>query len=76
MVSCEDVLNELSNFIDDDIDPTLKVEIENHLKNCRRCSVLHDSLRKVLVVVGDERTFEIPVGFSERLHAFIDRHIG
>ncbi|MGE5324927.1 MAG: anti-sigma factor family protein [Actinomycetota bacterium] len=76
MVSCEDVLNELSNFIDDDIDPTLKVEIENHLKKCRRCSVLHDSLRKVLVVVGDERTFEIPVGFSERLHAFIDRHIG
>lgn len=76
MVSCKDVLNELSNFIDDDIDPALKVEIENHLKNCRRCSVLHDSLRKVLVVVGDERTFEIPLGFSERLHAFIDRHIG
>lgn len=76
MVTCEDVLNELSNFIDCDIEPALKVEIENHLKMCQRCSVLHDSLRKVLVIVGDERTFEIPVGFSERLHAFIDQHIG
>jgi anti-sigma factor RsiW len=76
MVSCEHVLNELSNFIDGDIDPVLKSEIENHLKTCRRCSVLHDSLRKVLIIVGDERRFEIPVGYSERLHAFIDREIG
>jgi hypothetical protein len=76
MVSCEHVLNELSNFIDDDIDPALKKEIENHLKTCRRCSLLHDTLRKVLIVVGDERAFEIPLGYSERLHAFIDRQIG
>jgi anti-sigma factor RsiW len=76
MVSCEHVLNELSNFIDDDIDPALKKEIENHLKTCRRCSLLHDTLRKVLIIVGDERAFEIPLGYSERLHAFIDRQIG
>ena len=76
MVSCEHVLNELSNFIDGDIDPSLKKEIENHLKTCRRCSLLHDTLRKVLIVVGDERAFEIPLGYSERLHAFIDRQLG
>lgn len=76
MVSCEHVLNELSNFIDEDIDAGLKAEIESHLKICRRCSVLHDSLRKVLVIVADERTFQLPVGYSERLHAFIDRQVG
>ncbi len=75
MVSCKHVLDELSNFIDDDIDLGLKGEIEDHLKTCRRCSVLHDSLRKVLVIVADERTFEIPVGYSERLHAFINEQI-
>lgn len=75
MVSCETVLQELSNFIDHEIDPAFRVEIEAHLKLCHRCSVLHDSLRKVLVIVADERTFEIPVGYSERLHAFIDQHL-
>ena len=75
MVSCQHVLKEFSNFIDDDIDPVLKAEIADHLSMCRRCSVLHDSLRKVLIIVGDERTFEIPVGYSERLHAFIDRNL-
>ncbi len=75
MVSCKTVLEQLSNFIDEEIDPGLRAEIEAHLKMCRRCSVLHDSLRKVIVIVADERTFEIPVGYSERLHSFIDRHL-
>jgi anti-sigma factor RsiW len=75
MVSCEHVLNQLSNFIDGDIDPGLRAEVESHLKMCRRCSVLHDSSRKMLVIVADERTFEIPVGYSDRLHAHIDRQI-
>ena len=75
MVSCETVLEHLSDFIDDDVNPGLRLEIEAHLKMCHRCSVLHDSLRKVLVIMADERTFEIPIGYSERLHAFIDQHL-
>lgn len=75
MVSCEHVLEQLSNFIEGEIDPALHAEIEAHLKMCQRCSVLHDSLRKVLVIVADGRTFEIPVGYSERLHAFIDQQL-
>ena len=76
MVSCEHVLEQLSEFIDGEIEAGLRAEIEAHLKMCRKCSVLHDSLRKVLIIAGDERTFEIPVGYSERLHAFIDKHLG
>ena len=75
MVSCETVLEELSNFVDGEIGPALRAEIEAHLRTCRRCSVLHDTLRKMLVIVADERTFEIPVGYSERLHVFIDQHL-
>ena len=75
MVSCEEVLNNLSDFIDDDIDGALRSEIEAHLKTCHRCSVLHDSLRKVLVIACDERTFEVPTGYSERLHAAIEKHL-
>lgn len=75
MVSCETVLQELSNFIDHEIDPGLRAEIEAHLRTCHRCSVLHDSMRKVVVIVADERTFEIPAGYSKRLHDFIDQHL-
>ena len=75
MVTCQRVLEELSNFIDGEIDAGLRVQIEDHLKMCKRCTVLHDTLRKVLVIVADERTFELPEGYSERLHSLIDRHL-
>ncbi len=75
MVSCEEIREQLSNFIDGDIDPGWRAEVEAHLKKCHCCSVVHDSLRKVLIIVADERTFEIPTGYSERLHAFLERHL-
>lgn len=75
MVTCEEVLHELSNFIDNDVPPELRIAIEGHLQGCRRCSVLVDSTRKVLYVVGDERVFEIPAGYSERLHRIIDQQL-
>ncbi|HVC91875.1 MAG TPA: zf-HC2 domain-containing protein [Acidobacteriaceae bacterium] len=71
MVTCAVVLRELSNYIDEDVDPQLRAEIEIHLRGCHRCSVLFDSMRKTLQIVGDERVFEIPVGYSERLHHFL-----
>ena len=76
MVTCAEVVKELSNYIDDDIDPKLRAEIENHLRGCRRCSVLLDSTRKTLRFVGDDRVFEVPVGYSERLHNFLAKKLG
>ena len=75
MVNCHEVLLELSNYIDNDVDPELRAAIEEHLRQCHRCSVLLDSTKKVLYIVGDERIFEVPVGYSERLHHMLDRHL-
>jgi hypothetical protein len=75
MVSCKKVIAELSNFLADAVDPKLRNEIEDHLRHCRRCSTLLDSTRKVLVISGDGRTFEVPLGYSERLHRYLDEKL-
>jgi putative zinc finger protein len=72
MVSCKKVIAELSNFLSDAVDQKLRAEIEHHLRHCRHCSTLLDSTRKVLVISADDRTFEVPVGYGERLHRFLD----
>jgi len=51
----------------------MRQKIERHLRGCRRCSAVYDSTRKMLVITGDERVFEVPTGFSERLHGFLDK---
>ncbi len=75
MVSCKKVIAELSNYLDESIDSKLKAEIAHHLRHCRRCSVLLDSTRKVLVISGDDRTFEFPAGYSERLHQYLSQKL-
>lgn len=76
MVSCEDILKQLSEYLDEETDPAYRAQIEEHLAHCQCCRLLVDSTRKVLVIVGDERTFEVPLGYDERLHARLAAALG
>ncbi len=72
MVSCKTIIANLSAYLDGDAAPEMRQKVERHLRGCHRCSAVYDSTRKMLVITGDERIFEIPSGFSERLHGFLD----
>ena len=72
MVSCKTIVAHLSEYVDGDATVEMRQKIERHLRGCRRCSAVYDSTRKMLVITGDERVFEVPTGFSDRLHAFLD----
>ena len=67
-LDCKHVWEQVSDYIDGSVTPEMKQAIERHLANCRNCSAVVDSTRNILVLVGDERTFEVPVGFGQRLH--------
>jgi predicted anti-sigma-YlaC factor YlaD len=75
MVSCKTIVANLSEYLDGDATIEMRQKIERHLRGCRRCSAVYDSTRKMLVITGDERVFEIPTGFSERLHDFLNEVI-
>ena len=72
MVSCETIIANLSSYLDGEAAPEMRQKIEKHLRGCHRCNAVYDSTRKMLVITGDERIIEIPAGFSERLHTFLD----
>jgi Putative zinc-finger len=72
---CEHVWSYISEYIDDTVDARLREEIEEHLEHCEICSAVLDSARNILVLTADERTFELPVGFSERLHARLAKEL-
>lgn len=75
VLNCKHVWQEISNYIDDSVSPELREAIEEHLAHCRHCAAVLDSTRNILYLIADERTFELPVGFSERLHARLEEEI-
>jgi anti-sigma factor (TIGR02949 family) len=65
--SCDDVRGALSDYVDGDVSPELRRELERHLSECRTCQVLYDTTRKTLQIVTNVGSFEVPEAASERL---------
>ena len=74
-LDCKHVWGHISEFIDGRVDTQLRADIERHLENCEICSAILDSTRNILILTADDRTFELPVGFSERLHERLKKEI-
>ncbi len=74
-IDCKHVWEHISAYIDGEVDAELRAEIDQHLETCEICSAVLDSTRNVVVLVADERVFEIPAGYSERLHERIAREL-
>jgi len=72
-LECKNVWEHISEYLDQQLDPKLLMDIEKHLENCEICSAVLDSTRNILVLTADNRTYELPVGYSERLHARLDK---
>ena len=74
-LECKQVWQHVSEYLDRQLDPKLLMDIEKHLENCEVCSAILDSTRNILILTADSRTFELPVGYSERLHARLEKAI-
>ena len=66
-ISCTEVWDEISNYLDGDVEPELKARIELHLKNCRHCKAVLDGTRNTVKLLTDGDWYPLPSGFGERL---------
>ncbi len=67
-ISCLEVWREISNYLDDEVDPELKARMEAHFRTCAHCTAVLDGTRNVIKLVGDGVEYHMPDGFSRRLH--------
>jgi hypothetical protein len=66
-ISCREVWREISNFLEGSVDPELQARMEAHFAVCENCTAILDGTENVVKLIGDGETFDVPVGFSERL---------
>ena len=74
-LNCKHVWGYISDYIDGSVDSELRLQIERHLEHCEICSAILDSTRNILYLTADGRTFALPIGYSERLHARLEREL-
>ena len=72
VVNCEQVWREVSNYLDGELEPALRLAVEEHIRGCKRCAAVIDGTRNVIQLYSDDRMLEVPFGYSQRLHRRID----
>jgi hypothetical protein len=66
-ISCQQVWSDISDYIDEDLDPVRRAALDQHFAECRHCTSLLDGMRNVIALYRDERVLAPPDGFHERL---------
>ena len=67
-ISCQEVWRDISDYIDDDLDPMQRASLDQHFVECRHCTALLDGTRNVISLYRDKRVLAPPDGFHERLY--------
>jgi len=74
-ISCFEVWRRISDYVDDDVESDLKARLTYHFARCKDCKALLDGTRNVVALMGDEQTFELPPGASQRITASLEQRI-
>ena len=69
VIECKHVWAYISDYIDGSLSAETRDLVQRHLKHCEICSAILDSSRNIVVLTADDQVFELPLGFSDRLHA-------
>jgi len=72
-LSCEEVLANLSDYVDEQNSAEVRKALEEHIGWCRRCRVVFDTTKQALKIVVDSDPFEVPLSVSARLYARLEK---
>lgn len=74
-MNCKGVIRELSNYIDGDLDPVVKQELERHLDHCEDCTMIVDQTKRSIEIFCDSRPVELPSDVRSRLHTALRKKL-
>lgn len=74
-MNCKGLIGELSNYIDDELDPTVKAELERHLEYCEDCRLVVDTTRKTVQIFCNSEPVPLPIDVRSRLHTAVEKRM-
>lgn len=66
-VDCNDVFEQLADYLDEEARAELCRAIEDHLGRCRDCHLYVDTVRKTIVLYQSDRAVDVPAAVQSKL---------
>jgi predicted anti-sigma-YlaC factor YlaD len=74
-VNCRSIVKELSNYLDEALDSSLKASIEKHLEHCDDCRVVVDTTKKTIQIFCNSEPAPLPEDTRMRLRDALVKHL-
>ena len=75
MLTCKQFLQELTDYLDDTIDPQTRSELTRHVNECPNCWVVCDTTEKTLKVFKGMEAKAVPPDIEKRLMSALEKRI-
>ena len=72
-LSCQEVLDQLSDYLDDEARAELVEQVDVHLHECEHCQVEVDTLRRTIMIYRCDEKVATPVSLSDKLQQALDQ---
>lgn len=74
-MKCDNIIEELTSYLDDALDPALRQELEEHLKKCKKCRLVVDTCKKTIQIFCNSEPVPLPDETRMRLHSALRKRL-
>jgi hypothetical protein len=67
LLTCKEFLNELSDFLDENVDAEAKAKLEQHIALCPNCWVVCDTTKRTIKIYKGMEAYSMPPDVESRL---------
>ncbi len=75
-MNCKTIVVELEDYLDEALDPELRVSIELHLAKCKNCKLIVDTTKKTIQIYCNSEPAPLPDDMRHRLHDALVKKLG
>ena len=75
LLTCKEFLEELSDYLDENLDIELRAKLEQHIAECPNCWVIADTTKKTIQIYRGMDPYPVPADVQSRLMAALEKKI-
>ncbi len=74
-MNCRGVIQELSSYLDGELDAEARADLERHLEHCTDCYLVVDQTRKTIQIFCNSQPVPLPGDIRQRLHQALEKRL-
>jgi predicted anti-sigma-YlaC factor YlaD len=75
LLTCKEFMQELSDYLDESVDASVKAKLEEHIMECPNCWVLCDTTKKTIRIYKGMDPYALPQDVESRLIAALEKKL-